>query len=483
MRGFLYSVAAGLLLTAVGCVKYPPEVRAGLAGDAAELPYDTGVTGTSVLIDRWWRGFGDAQLDRLVTCALTNNLSLVQAEARLRQARALAVQAGAARQPELSLSASAAEWAQRADASGGGRSTTTWEKYGLGLAGSYEADVWGRVAAVRQVAELEARATQEDRNTVAMTVSGEVAARYFEWLAQVQTVALLESQLSTNRKLLDLLVNRYAQAQATLLDVLQQKNVLAQTEALLPNARASEQVLRQELAVLLGLPPQRELGLKALPFPPLPAVPAPGLPSELLQRRPDVRAAALRLEKAGWQVSAARADRLPAFRLTAALTYSSGQVSSLFDDWLANVAGNLAAPLLDGGRRRAEVDRVRALADERAAAYRDALVGAVFDVQAALVREGRQRETVEALGRQLEVLGQTQTESMRRYGRGLESYLAVLTAELSLQSQQRNLIQARYALLAYRVQVCRSLGGDWDAVLSEPAAGAPGKGQEANGNN
>jgi len=458
---------------------YPPEPtdagRVVAPGAAFSVTPGEG----EVRLDRWWRSFGDEQLDRLVVCALTNNLSLAQAEARLRQARELAVQAGASLRPDVSASASASETARRADAAGGGHETTTRESFGLGLSGSYEADVWGRLRAVRNAAEMEARATQSDREAVAMTITGEVTARYLEWLAQVQTVALLEEQAATNRKVLELLKERYARARASALDVFQQQSVVAQTEALLPGARATEELLRRELAVLIGLPPQADLGLEPRPLPPARPPPEPGLPVELLVRRPDVRAAAERLEKAGWQVSAARADRLPALRLTASATASGEQLAQILDHWAASLAANLVAPLADGGRRVSEVARARAVADERLAAYRAAVLAAVLDVESALVRERRQRETVEALERQVEAVRQTETESMRRYSRGLESYLSVLTAKLSLQGQQRALIQARYTMLAYRVQVCRALGGDWEAVLAAPAGEAGGEERKA----
>ena len=464
--GVINGMVATLLLTAVACIRFSPEGRIEAQADVWSAPYTLSTDGGALKTERWWLVFQDAQLERLINTALTNNLSLVQAEARLRQARALARQAGAAARPEITASATVGSSLQRAQAPGrSSYATSTWETYGLGLAGSYELDVWGRVAAQRNVAEADVRANQYDLATVAMTVAAEIAQYYFNWLAQAQTVKLLEQQVATNKQVLDLMVARYAGAQATALDVLQQQNILAQTTALLPNARAEEQILQQQLNVLMGLAPQTALVLQSPEFPGLPLMPATGLPSALLTNRPDVQAALTRLEGAGWQISAAKAERLPALRLTASAVTSSDKVASLFDDWLANVAGNLAAPLLDGGRRVAEVERVRAMEDEKVGAFRAVFLDAVFEVESAMVREQRQRETIIEMEKQLQLLQRTRAESTRRYSRGMESYLAVLTAELGVQAQARSLIQARNSLLKARVQLYRALGGDWLSLV------------------
>jgi NodT family efflux transporter outer membrane factor (OMF) lipoprotein len=300
-----------------------------------------------------------------------------------------------------------------------------------------------------------------------MTVAAEVVLNYLQWLGQQETLALLQQQVLDNHDRLDLLGVRYGNAQASALDVFQQQEVLAAAEALVPAALAGETQRRHALAVLLGLPPPSDLQLHTTPLPGMPPLPDTGVPLDLLTRRPDVEAARSRLQQAAWQVGAARADRLPSLRLSASAAYSSDDLADLFDDWLARLAASLTGPLLDAGRRRAEVTRTRAVVDERLAAYRAILLNAVRDVQDALMLEFRQGQTVEALQRQADAAARTQSESLGRYLNGQVSYLTVVSAGLNVQKLKRDLIQAHYQRLSYRVQLYRALGGDWSAILQD----------------
>ena len=450
-------VAASVLTS---CTAFKPEPA--VVQDAESLPetFATYAEPGESRPDRWWTRFGDPQLDSLVDRALQSNLTLRQAESRLRQAYAVATQKGAALGPELSLEGTASASRQQT-----GTGNSTVENYGLGLAVGYELDLWGRVRSTRNAARLEAQASRGDRDTAAMTVAAEVALNYLQWLSQQATIALLQQQVLDNQDRLNLLGIRYGNAQATALDVLQQQEVLASAEALVPAALAGEAQRRHALAVLLGMPPPADLQLASQPLPGMPPLPDTGVPLDLLTRRPDVQAARARLEQAAWQVGAARADRLPSLRLSGSAAYSADDLASLFDDWLARLAASLTGPLLDAGRRRAEVDRTRAVVDERLASYRAVLLNAVRDVQDALMLEFRQGQTVDALQRQADAATRTQEESLGRYLNGQVSYLTVVSTGLNVQKLKRDLIQAHYQRLSYRVQLCRALGGDWSGIL------------------
>lgn len=458
-------VLIGLMGAAVlnaSCTAFRPD--SSEASAIADLPeaFGSQTEANTPLQDRWWQAFNDAQLDDLVERALQSNLSLKQAAARLEQARSLAAIQGASKRPAITLDAAAT--ATRQEQHG---NTTTTERYEVGPTVSYELDLWGRVRASQNAAVLEAEATQADRNTAAMTVSAEVVLTYLQWLSQIESINLLEQQSNNNQKVLELIKIRYRNAQATALDVLQQQEVVAAADALTPAAQANKQQLQHALAILVGAPPRADLKLTAGALPALPPPPEAGVPADLLARRPDVAAAQLRLRKAAWTVSAAQADRLPALRLTASAAYSSDDVAALFDDWFARLAAGLTGPLLDGGRRRAEVERTRAVLNERLAAYRSVLLTAIQEVEDALVLESRQHETLNALDRQLEAAENTYAESMRRYLNGQLSFLTVVTTDLGLQRLNRERVQAQYQLLAYRVGLYRALGGNWHDIMDE----------------
>ena len=177
--------------------------------------------------------------------------------------------------------------------------------------------------------------------------------------------------------------------------------------------------------------------------------------------RPDVRAAGSRLRAADWQVSAARANRLPAVRLTGRATYSSGDLDILFDNWLLSLAGNLTAPIFDGKRRAAEVERTKAVVDERLWAYKRTVLTAIKDVEDALIIEEKQRQHIAAVKLQIDAARKALNEAGERYLKGLNDYLPVLTQIVSVQDLERDLIRRQAELLIARVSLFRSLGGTW----------------------
>ncbi|HUW62455.1 MAG TPA: efflux transporter outer membrane subunit [Candidatus Bathyarchaeia archaeon] len=498
-------------LVAVACVSCsrfaPPERAAGILPVPPEFSlYEP----TAPVPDRWWESLGSEELDRLVGEALEGNLGLQQIEARFRQADAVARQAGAAFWPDLGFESGVSASRRRTDTgqsfskldeaaaktnalrtvltppAGTGvadvlRSTqsrlqavetlaspspssvsrATTHSYQFGLSSGYEMDLWGRVRARYKAAVLDLETVQEDVYAAMLSLSGVVAVQWLDLVGSQQELDLVRRQLELNKTTLELMELRFKNGIATALDVFQQRQIVAQTESLIPPLEAALEVARHELAVLLGLPPRAELGVEAAEFPSPGPVPEPGLPADLLARRPDVRAAGLQLQAADWRVAAARADRLPALQLNASASYGAAEWNLVFDNWLATLAGSLAGPIFDGGRRKAEVERTRAVVDERLAAYRDLVLGSVKEVENAMLLETKQAEYVEALRREKDAAQAAHRQALQRYRMGVNDYLPVLSALTQLQSLERRLVRAELARLEYRVQLCVALGGTW----------------------
>jgi outer membrane protein TolC len=282
---------------------------------------------------------------------------------------------------------------------------------------------------------------------------------------------VLEEQLETNRKMLSVVEIRFQASRADALDVLQRRQQVIAAEAALSPVKASLAAVSTRLAILIGVPPQTDPGLEGKPLPGLPARPASGVPADLLARRPDLQAEWALLAAADWNVSAARANRMPALSLTGSAAYGSDSMDRLFDNWVMNLASGLTLPLIDGGTRRAEVARTRARADEQVAAYRAAVLSALGEVEDALSAENSQQAYSDALRRQLAAADLTAEEAFRRYSRGLETYYEALSMETTRQSLELSVLAAEYQLLADRVQLYRVLGGDWSGVL-ESRSGA-----------
>jgi NodT family efflux transporter outer membrane factor (OMF) lipoprotein len=416
----------------------------------------------------WWESVNSPELSRLIGEALSGSFTLKEAWARLKQARALAIQAGADLYPALDATGSAEYNRYKTENTSGGSEGE--ENYALGLAGGYELDLWGRIRSQRAAALINVDATEADLQTASITVAAEVADRWVRILSQRLQKQLLEKQLENNLTFLDLIELRFRKAMVSAVDVYQQKQVVANVRAKIPLVEAETQLLLHELAVLLGRPPRADLGLTQTDMPVVGKLPAIGLPADLLANRPDVRAAGMRLKAAEWQVAAARANRLPALRLTAGAQYGRSDLDLLFDTWLLSLAANLTAPIFDGGRRAAEVDRTLAQADEGLWVYRQAVLTGIKEVEDALESETRQREHIRGLESVMAAARKGLEEAVRRYRRGLSDYLPVLTQLIAVQDLERDLIRQQETLIRYRIGLHRALGGGWIGITDSPVA-------------
>jgi len=419
----------------------------------------------------WWESFQDPELNVLIRKALEDNLDLRQAWDRLDQARALAGQAASAQWPEITLEAGASR--SRSVFSGGQLGTFALEsdRIPLTLGAAYEVDIWKRIASLKRGAVLDMEATRQDLEALAMTLSAQVAETWITLLEEGAQVALLEKQMETNRTFLDLTTLRFGQGLASALDVYQQRQQLASTRAQIPLAESRRKVLCHQLAVLLGEPSYMKKDATRSRMPDLPRVPDSGLPSNLLKRRPDVRRAQLSLGAADHRVAAAVADRFPAIRIGGETGFESrdfNEIENIFDNWIWSLMANLTWPVFDAGKRKAEVERTRAVVRERLHAYGQTVLTAIQEVEDALIQERKQGEFLRQLEGQVSLAQDTLREARMRYRNGLSDYLPVLAALQSFQELERSRLTAKRSLLSFRVQLYRALGGAWTNELAPP---------------
>lgn len=525
----LLSGSLVLLAMGSGCTWLKPDTRAATAEEVPERFRLASMEGKPS--EEWWSDFGSRQLDDLVVQALDQNLTMKQWWARLDQAGASVTVAGSGFFPQIGYDGNVA-WSRTTtttevdspgfaarvrsralntiqegvlntinnqlgggtaiggggntggsqnqsnligggggstSATTAGRRTREGRTFGLSLAASYELDVWGRIASAYRATQFEYDATREDVESTAMTLAAEVADRWLRILEQEELRRILDEQLKTNRTYLELVELRFRKGQVSALDVYQQRQAVSQVEQQIPLVESAAAVLRHDLAVLLGVPPQTPLDLGTYDLSTVPPPPATGVPSDLLLRRPDLRAALARLESAGFQVAAARADVLPAFRLNGGLGFNTSTIRFLLDDWFLSIASGLSGPLFDGFRRQAEIDRAMAILDERLASYRLVILTAIREVEDALIQERKQREHLEALAKQAEEASNALREAGSRYQKGLNDYLPVLAALERTQALARSLVSARREALVYRINLYRALGGTWTNSLISPA--------------
>ncbi|MBU2551030.1 MAG: efflux transporter outer membrane subunit [Proteobacteria bacterium] len=418
--------------------------------------------------DRWWHAFGSPELNRLVEGALSQNFDIQTAWARLRQAEAMADQARAGLRPTVSYEAGGKISRLKTQKSVGQDGVLTEEQaWNMGLAASYEVDLWGRLRSRREAESLSREAAREDLDAAAVTVAAKVVETWVDVVVSRHKIAILKEQIRNNEDLLDLQRLRFSNGRAKALDVSQQREALAAARAELPLLQLQESQLLNGLALLLGKASMNGLDLRRNEIPePIP-VPATGLPADLLASRPDVRAAGLRLRSADWEVSAARADRLPSINLSAKAAFSSGVLDLLFNNWLASLALAITGPLFDAGRGEAEVARVQAVAEELLTNYARTVATAMKEVEDSLVAESRQREYIDYLEDQFTAAGLALENARIQYRNGQSDYLSYLVAWTSVQNLERKLVGERAALIKNRVALYRALGGDWTGRLVE----------------
>lgn len=409
--------------------------------------------------DAWCTSFGP-ELDELVDKALTHNLDIRVAWARLEQAEAIAAQADASLFPTISAQASASRSKTPAPTPLGNIEGNTYQ---LSVPASYEIDLFGKLAAQREATSLDALAVRTDVETIAMSVSAQLAESWLDVTFQRERVRLLEAQIETSERFLELTLLRLSQGLASALDVNQQKVDIRGLSARKQQAELAEKLALLRLSVLLGS--SDVVPVKDAEIPELGAPLAAGEPASILQQRPDVRAAMIRLEAADARTAQAARDRLPTLRLSANLFVQAAELGNLFDDLFWSIGAQATQPIFEGGRRQARVDQQVAQARERLYIYAQTVLKAFQEVEASLAQESAQARLVLEFEEQRK-LAETSLDLARdRYRSGALDYLRVLTALRSLQSAEQSLLDAQRQQFSYRVQSCRAIGGDWTSNL------------------
>ncbi len=464
--------AVGISLVLVSCQTTTAEYEPPVA-----VPDAFSTAGETPLPEKWWLSFGDPVLDRLIEQALAENLTVRAAWDRLAQAEATAKKAGADLYPTLDGEAGVTGKRQRASATAGGKEISNDTDLSLGLSSSYEIDLWGEIRSTRDAAGFDLNGSEEDLRTAAITLSAEVAATWYQLVERNGQIDLLQSQVETNEQVLELTTLRFQRGQVSATDVLQQQQLVESSRGNMIVAQSQARVLAHGLAVLLGRTPAEIEVPRINALTTLPTLPDTGLPAELVQRRPDIRKAHFAVLAADRRTAAAVADRFPRLTLSASVSTSGDYVRDLFDNWLASLAANMLAPLFDAGQRKAEVDRTRAVTAEALNDYGQTVLGALQEVEDALVQERHQRRYLESLEKQMDLSDQSLERIRDTYINGGADYLKVLNALFTNQTLERTHLEAQRSLIEYRIDLCKALGGGWE--MDKPAdSGLAGEADE-----
>lgn len=425
-------------------------------------------------LDAWCSDFNHPGLEDMIGRAFEDNLDLKASWARLSQTFALLRQTRSNLYPTLDAEVQASVRRQQFFIPGPDGlivSADVLTQYSPSLGAAYEIDLWGKLAARREAARLDFESSRADVQTLALSLTSQLAEAFFDVLAQRQKRALLREQIELNERYVALLELRLSKGVATALDVNQQRQQIEQLRAQLDQIDQAEALAAQRLALLVGEPPVRGAALVGEvgdELPALPALPGAGVPADLLERRPDLRAARRRLEAANTRVTVAIRERLPTIRLTASLFFQGQELGRLFEELLWSAAASIVQPIFQGDRLRAEVARAEAAQQEALYTYGTTLLTALSEVEGAMVSEHYQAQFIEDLERQRELASGALELARARYQRGALDFLRVLTALQSLQQIEQSLVDARRRQLSNRIQLCQALGGSWTRQLQPP---------------
>ncbi|MBP1092896.1 multidrug efflux system outer membrane protein [Bradyrhizobium diazoefficiens] len=419
----------------------------------------------------WWRGFRSAELTQLMEEAQTVNLDIAAAVSRIVQADAQARQAGAALLPSVSTGGS--ETYSRTSGSSssgltnGGREVVN---YSASLSASYQLDFWGQNRDALQTAEETANANRFDRDVVALTTLASVANAYFQVLTSQDRLRTSQRNIASAQRILDAVKERRKAGTGTDLDVAQQESVVANQKALVPPLRQTLDQNVNALAVLVSRPPEsvRVLG-GSLDRIAIPRV-TPGLPSELLTQRPDIRRQEAQLASATANIGNARAQFFPTIQLTGNGGYQSSALVSLFQPHAAffQLVGSATQPIFDGGKILGNFEFAKARQDELLQTYRKTIVQAFADVDNALfsikqttIKLQLQRDVVTASRRAFDL-------SEQQLRAGTADIVTVLNTQLTLFQAEDALSQAQLARLLAIVSLYQALGGGWEPRMEKP---------------
>ena len=461
----LVATASALGMLLAGCALGPsykrPPVPAPATGTFRNEPQ---TTATNSFADRpWSEVFTDPTLQALIRTALTNNYDIRIAVTRVEQARELEVQARSELFPQLGYAGALA----RAKNAAGGNAVftggTTANVFMAAGNASWNVDLWGRIRRLSESARAQYLATDEARRGVTISVISEVAQSWYQLLALNEELQIAKSASNSFGDSLRIFTERLQGGVASRLETSSAEALQASAAAAVP--RLENQIVLQEnqLSVLLGQPPgpilRGDASLTNLPATEVPA----GLPSALLERRPDIRAAEQQLRAANAQIGVAIADFFPELSLTALFGQVSPQLSA-FTSGGANawsLAANASGPIFQGGRRRSQYRQSKAAWEQSKLQYQYSVLNALQEVSDALVAREKLAEARVQQVRAVDAYHQAVDVATQRYRNGQSSYFEVLQEQQQLFPAENTLVETELSQRLATIQLYQALGGGW----------------------
>jgi len=469
-RPLAQSLAGALSVTALllgGCAVGPNYVRPSVAAPAAykEAPdFKTAQPSDAIAKGKWWEAYGDPQLNTLEEQLTVSNQNLKAAQAQFLEARAAVRVARASYYPSVSGEPTGGRTKQSQDkALFGATSPVTYNDFQIPVDVAYEPDVWGRVRRTVEAARSEAQASAADLASVDLSLHAELALDYFQLRGLDSQKQLLDSTVVAYEKALELTQSRYNGGIASAVDVAQAQTQLETTRAQDVDVDVQRTAYEHAIAVLVGKAPA-EFSQTPTPLTNPPPVIPPGLPSDLLERRPDIAAAERRVQEANAQIGVARAAYFPQFTITGDGGFESSRLGTLFQGpagfWA--FAGSAAELLFDGGARRGVTEQARAAYDQSVDNYRQTTLTAFQEVEDNLAALRILQDEARTQDAAVAAAAHSLDLSNSRYRGGVASYLEVTTAQSAALADERAAVDILTRRMAASVLLVKALGGGWN---------------------
>ncbi|HUQ74905.1 MAG TPA: efflux transporter outer membrane subunit [Burkholderiales bacterium] len=455
-------IAAAAVLILAACTTVGPDYKRPAIELPAQYPAPASA-GAAMIAPQWWSLYGDKTLDELIAAAQKSNADMRLAAARVQEAEGVLREARAAFWPDVTASYTAG----RSRVSGTSvpappPGSIIRPSHQLVASTSFELDFWGRFARAGEAAQANLLASRLGRDVVGLTLAGGTAQAYFGLRSLDAQIAVLDSSIKVRRDSLAIARARLEAGLASELDVHQAQGALSDALVQRRDAERNRALIERQLAQLTGRLDLRLAGgdLFKLPMPP---VPPAGLPSALLERRPDIVAAEETLIAANAQIGVARAALFPSLSLTASAGQQSAELSDLFktNATVWSLTAGIVAPIFDAGRREARVEQATARREQAVANYQRAIEAGFREVSDALVNVQQTSEAETDLSERLQAARNALELSTIRYESGYSPYLEVLDAQRTANDAELAFVRNRQSRLAFSVDLMKALGGGW----------------------
>jgi NodT family efflux transporter outer membrane factor (OMF) lipoprotein len=460
----LISIFLSPLLAVTGCSPHGslmPESQIQIPTAYSDIEIERG---SEPPTGRWWEWFEDERLNVLMEKTFNHNLDIAQSYERLRQSQADIQITDSTGGLNINIEGAGGRSRQSGFFRGetGTMGTATFNTYSLSAAASYEIDLWGRLNSKTEAAQLDALAAEEDLKALYISISAQLADLYYLAVEQRAQLELTDYTIDSFKDILERVEHRYREGLVTAVDVYQSRQNLAAARAQRPLFESQLAVTLNAISILTGNFPDSEIGGDNRTLVEMPAFQT-GLPSRLLTDRPDIKAAFLRLNAGDKRVASAISDRFPSFNLIGAYGGSGEKISTVLDSpnifW--NILLQAAHPILDAGRRKAEVDRSKSVFREMLALYHKTVLNAFREVEDALAKGNASEARINVLLEQVSASESALRLALDNYMQGLTDYLPVLTTQQRLFDSKSALLSSRRQLISDRIQLARALGGEW----------------------